>query len=212
LIDGVWVNQRAEEEISKYLERKPDADKKRENEKERQRRSRERRKQLFEELSAHGINMQWNASTETLQTELSRVKSQDCHAPVTRDNTATSHQSPVNKEPPIPPKGGIKQNNPVTLQTFLNDCTARGETAIPEDDPVFTFATDAGIEYEWLRLAWREFSVRYREDPKRYRDWRKVFRNAVRGNWFKVWFCDDNGRMCLTSQGRMLQKAHREAA
>lgn len=102
LDDGVWKNSRAEEEIAKFAAKKPKAEEKRESDKERQRRARERRKALFEELSALGVHMAWNATTEELHAALDRAKSQPGHGsvtpPVTRDNTATqspdpSHQS-----------------------------------------------------------------------------------------------------------------------
>jgi uncharacterized protein YdaU (DUF1376 family) len=104
LVDGVWINNRAEEEIAKFVGKKPKAEEKRENDKERQRKARERRKALFEELSRLGVNMAWNATTEEIHDALNRAKSQTSHAPitqpVTRDNTATqspdpSHHTPV---------------------------------------------------------------------------------------------------------------------
>lgn len=88
-VDG-FHNERCDSEIAGYYAKKPAAEEKRENAKERQRKARERRKAIFEELSRHGIHMPWNATTEQAQAELSRIKSQ----PVTRDNTATSRQSP----------------------------------------------------------------------------------------------------------------------
>lgn len=103
LAEGVWKNNRAEEEIKKFSEKKPKADEKRENDKERQRRARERRKSLFEELSALGVHMAWNATTEELHAALEDAKSRTGHTPVTppvtRDNTATQapdtrHQTP----------------------------------------------------------------------------------------------------------------------
>lgn len=127
-----------------------------------------------------------------------------------------AHQTPVHqlKEPPIPPKGADPKirSNPVALKAFLAECRAKGEKSIPEDDPVFDFADKAGIPDEWLRLAWQEFIARYSDGQKRYRDWRKTFRNAVRGNWFKVWYCTPDGKLALSSQGRVLDMAHREAA
>lgn len=126
-----------------------------------------------------------------------------------------AHQTPDTiKEPPIPPKGGNAEirNQPVSLKTFLANCKEKGEKAIPENDPVFDFADKAGIPDEWLRLAWREFVDRYDDGRKRYRDWRKTFRNAVRGNWFKVWYCAEDGKMALSSQGRVLDLAHKVAA
>lgn len=93
LDDGIWKNSRAEEEIAKFAAKKPKAEEKRENDKERQRRARERRKALFEELSALGVHMAWNATTDELHAALDRAKSRSGHdhvtPPVTRDNTAT---------------------------------------------------------------------------------------------------------------------------
>lgn len=103
LSDGAWKNNRAEEEIKKFSDKKPKADEKRESDKERQRRARERRKALFEELSGLGVHMAWNATTDELHAALNHAKSQSSHKPVTqpvtRDNTATQtpvprHQSP----------------------------------------------------------------------------------------------------------------------
>ena len=131
------------------------------------------------------------------------------------EHEQSTNQTPVNnKEPPIPPKGGnpVNRSQAVSLKTFLASCKESGEKAIPEDDPVFDFSDKAGIPDEWLRLAWLEFMSRYGDGSKRYRDWRKAFRNAVRGNWFKIWYCGDDGKMLLTSQGRVLEMAHLEAA
>lgn len=89
LSDDGWHQPRCDEEIAKYLGRQPAAQEKRKNDKERQRRARERRKNLFEQLSGIGAHMPWNATTETLQAELSRVTSRDMSQHVTRDNTAT---------------------------------------------------------------------------------------------------------------------------
>lgn len=109
LTDGVWKNNRAEQEIKKFSDKKPKADEKREGDKERQRRARERRKALFEELSGLGVHMPWNATTEELHHALDTAKSRTGHGavtePVTRDNTATQtpdtrHQSTPSKQPP----------------------------------------------------------------------------------------------------------------
>lgn len=106
--DG-WHQKRCDEEITRYLAKKPQQEEKRENDKERQRRARERRKQLFTELSDRGIHMPWNTTTEQLQTELSRITALTSHAPVTepvtRDNTATHTPDPINQTPVILDKG-----------------------------------------------------------------------------------------------------------
>lgn len=102
--DG-WHQARCDAEIAKFEAKQPAAEEKKENDKERQRRARERRKALFEELSGHGINMPWNATTEQLQTELSHVTAEASHGPVTepvtRDNTATQTPVPSPQTPDV---------------------------------------------------------------------------------------------------------------
>ena len=99
----------------------------------------------------------------------------------------------------------------VVFRTFLSECKAKGESPIPENDPVFDWAEKAGLPVEFLRLAWIEFKSRYVEgdkSTKRYQDWRKVFRNVIRDNWFKLWYSSENGEIVLTSQGRLIEKTH----
>lgn len=105
-----------------------------------------------------------------------------------------------------------RKRGSMTFLNFLDECKAKGEMPIPEDDPIFTFAEEAGIDLDWMRLAWLEFSNKYRNDSKRYADWRATFRNAIRGNWYKIWYCDSEGKMQLTSQGRIIQQVHKDAA
>lgn len=105
-----------------------------------------------------------------------------------------------------------KPASSVTFKTFMSACTASGVDAIPPDDPVFEWADSAGVPIEFLRLAWLEFRSRYGDSAKRYKDWRRVFRNAIRNNWFKLWFCNDQGVVCLSNQGRLIQKTHAESA
>ena len=84
-----------------------------------------------------------------------------------------------------------------------------GEDAIPPDDPVFRFAADAGIPDDMLALAWSWFERTYTASrkAKRYADWRQVFRNAVQGNWGKLWRFTADGQCVLTSEGEMLRRA-----
>lgn len=141
LDDGVWKNSRAEEEIAKFAAKKPKAEEKRESDKERQRRARERRKALFEELSALGVHMAWNATTEELHAALNLAKSQPGHGsvtpPVTRDNTATqspdpSHQSTdtqvVGNQPLV---GDADTGNATRVGSLCKQLRAMGIDAAP---------------------------------------------------------------------------------
>jgi len=78
---------------------------------------------------------------------------------------------------------------------------------IPTGHPVFEYAKNAGIPREFLNLAWSAFGRRYCENPKRYKDWPRVFQNAIQGDWLKVWRYDHGaGQYVLTTLG--LQEQH----
>ena len=104
-----------------------------------------------------------------------------------------------------PPKAR-KKSKALSLTDWLAQVAAAGEKAIPDTDPVRSYATKAGIPADFLLLAWVEFKARYSEpDAKTYTDWRAVFRNAVRGNWLKLWFVNQDGYQ-LTTAGRQAQQ------
>lgn len=105
--------ERADREISRYLEKQPEAQRKKENAAERQRRAREHRKDLFVQLRARGIVARYDAPTAELVELLSQPASASRHAPVTRDDTATSPQSPVPKhQTPNTGNGQASYDNP----------------------------------------------------------------------------------------------------
>lgn len=125
---------------------------------------------------------------------------------VDRQSHGTADTKPPDKPPTQKPLLG--------LRAWMAEVRAQGQPLIPEDDPVFDYAAKVGIPREFLALAWAEFKVRHGGDgsdttkAKRYRDWRAVFRNAVRGNWLKVWFLDPaTGQYGLTTVGLQAQRA-----
>jgi len=125
------------------------------------------------------------------------------------DGSTSSSASSANT--PISPQGG-KRSAAVGLTAWLDDLKARGEKPIPEADLVFAYANGVGIPSEFLRLAWLEFRHRnIQPDAKRYRDWRSVFRKAVRANWLKLWYVDGaSNTYALTTAGHQAQRAHDE--
>lgn len=99
----------------------------------------------------------------------------------------------------------------VTFSRWLEIVKEQNEKPIPEDSPIFEYAKDAGIDPDYLRLAWVEFKARYTDDNKRYKDWRAVFSKAVRGNWFKLWWHDGNGYQLTTlGQQNMIAMKNRD--
>lgn len=81
-----------------------------------------------------------------------------------------------------------------------------GEDAIQADDPIFAYAEKIGLPVEFLELAWEEFVLRMTDRKIRKKDWRAHYRNAVRGNWFHLWWFGDGGA-ALTTAGQQAQKA-----
>lgn len=129
-------------------------------------------------------------------------------------NEAPPNQEPItnNQEdtpipPALPPGAGLAKQAAVSLPAWLATMKAKGEQAIPENDPVFDYAERVGIPVDMLRLCWVEFRSRYSEPgAKRYKDWRAVYRKAVRGNWLRLWHCNGDG-YALTTAGKQAQRS-----
>ena len=163
----------------------------------------------------------------TIRGESSRFGAGDGDAPKAQDKPipdpapmppfgdGSSSSSSTSYIPPIPPAVAVGtggRHSAVTFRAWQKAIRESGEKAIPEDDPVFAYAEQAGISLDLVRLAWVEFRNRYSESDKRYRDWRKVFRNAVRGNWFRLWYATDDGEYALTTQGMQAQRCDEKVA
>lgn len=116
------------------------------------------------------------------------------------------------KNPPNPPadaegkKPVRSKREKISFTAFADACRESGERAIRADDPIFEFAEDAGIPKEFIALAWREFAIRHRESGRLQKDWRAHFRDAVRRNWFKLWWCPDGGGCELTTAGVQVKR------
>jgi hypothetical protein len=121
-----------------------------------------------------------------------------------------SSSSSTSVDTPIAPKGAPKAAA-VGLKAWIEAIKARGEKPIPAGDPVLAYADRVGLPREFLVLAWQQFLHTYTtsRDGKRYRDWRKVFRNAVEANWLRLWYLDGQaGGYALTTVGHQAQRAH----
>lgn len=94
-----------------------------------------------------------------------------------------------------------------TLRVWMADEKAAGRPAMPKTDAVFTYAAEVKLPREFLAVAWWEFRTRYLEREKRYRDWRRVFRGAVRANWLRLWYLASDGTYALTTVGVQAQRA-----
>jgi hypothetical protein len=97
----------------------------------------------------------------------------------------------------------------LTFVEWVEDCKAKGVERIPATDPVHEFARKAGLPAEYVRLAWIAFRREWGPREKRYLDWRATFRNAVEGNWGKLWYATDDGGYALTTKGKQLERVTR---
>jgi phage replication O-like protein O len=108
-------------------------------------------------------------------------------------------------------KKGRARRSELSLSDWLLACKNAGEQSIPKGDPIFEYADKQGLPIDFVRLAWLEFRRKYSESAKKQRDWRAHFRNAVRENWYSLWF-EKDGEFMLTTRGKQVQREHREAA
>lgn len=89
---------------------------------------------------------------------------------------------------------------------WVGYCRQNGIKLVPEHDPVFAFADEIKLPDDYVRLAWIEFSRKHREPrAKSYIDWNAHFRNAVRENWYKLWYPSDAGGWGLTVRGKQVE-------
>jgi hypothetical protein len=101
-------------------------------------------------------------------------------------------------------KGGRSKSEDVTLPDWLASLPDDA-LAVPADDAVFEWAGKTGIPREWIALAWWAFEARYESDAKTYRDWRAVFRRAVREDWLRLWRQGRDGWE-LTTAGEAMRR------
>lgn len=94
----------------------------------------------------------------------------------------------------------------VEIDTWL-DSLPEGCDPIAADDPIVAYAEKTGIPLSFLDLAWDSFSAAYRAKHKRQKDWPGTFGNAVRGNWYKLWWFTPDGKCQLTTPGEQAKRA-----
>lgn len=119
-------------------------------------------------------------------------------------NTKEEQKKP---EPAVAEPGPRTRKGAVGIDAWLAACEAAGEECIPAGDPIFRWAADAGIPVDYLELAWDYFVERHSGGKKRQADWRATFRNAVKLNWYKLWWLGADGTTGLTSAGLAAQRA-----
>lgn len=116
-----------------------------------------------------------------------------------------------------PPLAEKPRSKSQTFTSWLTEIRASGQKPVSAYQPVWEYAQRAGIPEDWIELAWLRFRERYERDEKarkkRYTDWRRVFLNAIEGNWFGLWcWSEKDQTFRLTTTGMQAENALRGAA
>jgi hypothetical protein len=122
------------------------------------------------------------------------------------DDLALPIQDLSKKEVPVPVEKVTKgKSRKLTFSQWMETLEA-DPVLEAKVDQVQRYAKRIGLPEDFEDLAWEVFSDRYRNDPgyvsKRYLDWAQVYRNAISGNWLKLWWIDQSGVYQLTTVGK----------
>lgn len=98
-----------------------------------------------------------------------------------------------------------KAKRPPTIADWL--ASLDGADAIPAGDPVYAYAERTGIPEDFLVLSWMAFKDAYTASGKRQKDFPATYRNAVKGNWYKLWWFAPEGDCRLTTAGEQARRA-----
>jgi hypothetical protein len=127
-----------------------------------------------------------------------------CHL---RRETGGQNVTQYVSEPSIPVRKVSRgKKTEITLKQFLEDCKAGGAEAIPMSDPVFEYAEMIGLDDEMIAVCWQVFKEAYLPGNKTYADWRAAFRNAVRKDYYKLWFVRAGNQAAWTSVGEQARR------
>lgn len=147
------------------------------------------------------------------KTEANALHSNEANASANAEaNTNnTNNQYPLKTNTPNPADAGpaLKPRG-IALQTFLANCKAAGERPLRDYTPLWDYTESAGLNADFVALAWAEFCRRFlpggAKEGRVQKDWRKTFRNYVENNYFKLWAIDKDGNYFLTTQGKQAEK------
>ena len=105
-----------------------------------------------------------------------------------------------------PDRKRATRNAGITFLEYLAERDESGVDHLPSDSAPVRYAAKIGLPEDYFELAWTAFAVRYSADEnyrtKRYKDWPAAFLNALKGNWFKLWYVGDGGAYLLTTAGK----------
>lgn len=144
---------------------------------------------LKKQLINNDLPLQLNNETEKLEPCNRDVTLQQRSVETETERELTPITSSLRSEV-IPPQASKK----ITFKAWLALLKTKNEKPVSDYKPVWDYVAATGLSEEWVHIAWVQFSDRYLDannSRKRYIDWRQVFLNAIKGNWFRLWYFKD---------------------
>ncbi|MDE2467333.1 MAG: hypothetical protein KGL35_00935 [Bradyrhizobium sp.] len=108
------------------------------------------------------------------------------------------------EKPTAPSKKRSGASSAVELDTWLSSLA--DEKPVKADDKIFDYAESIKLPFDFIELAWKRFCQDMRGRKIRKKDWRAHFRNAVQGNWHRLWCADGDGWK-LTTAGEQARRS-----
>lgn len=187
--DGVWFHKRVEAEYDRAR----------------------RNRQTAHDRAVKAAKARWDAQEmlQALPEAMHEGMLERCPSP-SPSTSQSKAQSQEQKSPvadaPAPKKRPTGKSQ--SLTDWLTDCKAKGQKPIADDDTIRQWATEAGIPDEYMRLAWLVFTRDWK-DKKHQKNWPATFRDAIRRNWLKLWYFDNQSGECrLTTAGEQERRNH----
>lgn len=163
-------------------------------------------------INLDALGLQHSAGVQSLAgvQHSAATPAKDCRKPLQRiaANTSCTHQdtSEVKKR--------RSRSAEKTFAEWIDDVRASGEKPISDYLTVWSYCERIGLPTEFVELAWLKFRDRYSSDEnhkaKKYADWRKTFLNAVKENWFRLWYRNGDAFL-LTTAGQQAELETRGA-
>ena len=135
----------------------------------------------------------------------------DVKASVNSDKPRLAHseaESESESESETSKKKKRGRSSAILLATYLEECREEDKKAIPETDPVFTYAEQIGIPGDFLELAWKFFRDDMLAKGKRQKDWPATFRTYVKKDYMRLWAINSAGEYYLTTTGKQAARKY----
>lgn len=161
-------------------------------------------------LSALALKMAGKRVKDRDRVAAFRAKSRANSADVAACNVLHKHDQHVSSAP-LPTtstnKDQKKEKKPVGKKGLLTLSQWTELNPDPDYSAVYEYADKIGLPPDFLDVAFFEFEEKFADHEKRYKDWKQVLLNYLRGNWLKLWFRNDRGEWQLNTAGEQARAA-----